>query len=174
MTRTWWVTSPGSGAVDPQAGPHESADQSFAIRARFDPPSGPDQVGSLFQLVSSDGNQVFYAEVDVDGVWFQFIDQGVQAKGVSASYGMRRDQPVDVDFVWDLAAEQVEGGSILAAALTVCCGFAKTRSEARRLIAEKGVRLEGEPLPDPQGVVTVRTGQILQRGKRKFVRLVLD
>lgn len=70
-------------------------------------------------------------------------------------------------------AELLSGSSIAAADLAICCGFAKSKGEARRLIAEMGVRLDGEPLPDPQGTVTVRSGQILQRGKRRFVRLVV-
>lgn len=71
-------------------------------------------------------------------------------------------------------AELITDGAVLAVDLAVCCGFAKSRGEARRLIAERGVRLDGEPLPDPQGKVVVKAGQVLQRGKRKFVRLILS
>ena len=81
--------------------------------------------------------------------------------------------PDEIDEV-RVSPELVKGGTISAADLTVCCGFARSKAAARRLIAEKGVRLEGEPLPDPQGSVAVKTGQILQRGKRKFVRLVVE
>ncbi len=70
--------------------------------------------------------------------------------------------------------EYIADGKIAAADLTVICGFAKSKGEARRLIDEKGVRLDGKPLPDPQGSVAVRSGQIVQRGKRKFVRLVIE
>jgi tyrosyl-tRNA synthetase len=70
-------------------------------------------------------------------------------------------------------AHLLRDGTIGAADLVVCCGFAASKSEARRLIGEKGVRLDGEPLVDPQGATTIRTGQVLQRGKRKFVRLVV-
>ena len=54
------------------------------------------------------------------------------------------------------------------------CGFANTNSEARRLIAERGVRLDGEPLTDPHATVDVHNGVVVQRGKRKFVRLVTE
>ncbi|MCB9850075.1 MAG: tyrosine--tRNA ligase [Phycisphaerales bacterium] len=63
---------------------------------------------------------------------------------------------------------------VTTTALAVHCGFAKSNSEARRLISEGGVRLDGEPLTDPQRIVEVKTGQVLQRGKRRFVRLVVD
>ncbi|NOX58956.1 MAG: tyrosine--tRNA ligase [Planctomycetes bacterium] len=71
-------------------------------------------------------------------------------------------------------ADLREGDSIGAADLAVCAGFAKSKGEARRLIADKGLRLDGEPLTDPQGQVAIRTGQVFQRGKRKFFRLRVD
>lgn len=64
-------------------------------------------------------------------------------------------------------------GSIGAIALVVQSGFAGSNGEARRLIAEKGVRLDGEPITDPHATLSIRSGAILQRGKRKFVRLVV-
>jgi len=67
----------------------------------------------------------------------------------------------------------VQNGLISAADLAVACGFAKSKSEARRLIAENGVRLDGQALADPQGSVAIRTGLIVQRGKRRFVRLIV-
>jgi len=71
-------------------------------------------------------------------------------------------------------ADLVQDGTIAAADLAVCCGFAKSKGEARRLIAGNGVRLDGEPLSDPQGAVAIKSGQVVQRGKRQFVRLVVD
>jgi tyrosyl-tRNA synthetase len=67
----------------------------------------------------------------------------------------------------------VQDGGVLVADLIVDCGFAKSKSEARRLVVEKGVRLDGEVLADPQGRIAVGTGQVIQRGKRRFVRLVM-
>ncbi len=61
--------------------------------------------------------------------------------------------------------------TIGAIELVVRTGFAKSNSEARRLIAEKGVRLNGDPLTDPYATIAVESGAVLQRGKRKFVRL---
>ena len=81
--------------------------------------------------------------------------------------------PDDIEDV-HIPSEMIGADGIGAADLTVHCGFAKSKGEARRLIAEKGVKLEGQPLPDPQGTVTIESGQILQRGKRKFVRLRVE
>ncbi len=79
------------------------------------------------------------------------------------------DEIPDVRIPADLLAD----GSIAAADLVVACGFAKSKGEARRLIGENGVRLDGEPLPDPMGQVAIQAGQVVQRGKRKFVRIAL-
>ncbi|MFH0982279.1 MAG: tyrosine--tRNA ligase [Planctomycetota bacterium] len=65
-------------------------------------------------------------------------------------------------------------GAIPAADLLIHCRFAESKSDARRLIKEKGARLDGEVLSDPLGAVSVKSGQILQRGKRRFVRLVIS
>lgn len=72
-----------------------------------------------------------------------------------------------------MPADLVTDGAIAAVDLTVCCGFAKSKGEARRLIGENGVRLDGHPLSDPHGSVDIKSGQIVQRGKRKFVKLAV-
>jgi tyrosyl-tRNA synthetase len=72
-----------------------------------------------------------------------------------------------------LSADLIRDGQVSAADLVVDCGFAASKGEARRLIKEKGVRVDGVALEDPMGSVAVRSGQIVQRGKRKFVRLVI-
>ncbi|MCH7526168.1 MAG: tyrosine--tRNA ligase [Planctomycetes bacterium] len=61
--------------------------------------------------------------------------------------------------------------SMGAVDLVVHCGFASSKSEARRLMAEGGVRMNGDVLKDLQATVQIESGAVLQRGKRKFVRL---
>lgn len=58
--------------------------------------------------------------------------------------------------------------------LVVHCGFAATNGEVRRLVAESGIRLNGEVLSDPTCSLAIKTGDILQRGKRKFARLAVQ
>lgn len=64
-------------------------------------------------------------------------------------------------------------GEVLKLKLIVHCGFAGSNNEARRLIAEKGIQLNGQVIDDPTGTIAVKSGDILQRGKRKFARLEL-
>ncbi len=56
--------------------------------------------------------------------------------------------------------------------LLVESGLASSRSQARRLIQQGGVRLDGERVEDVNHVFTIEGEIILQVGKRRFVRLV--
>jgi len=78
--------------------------------------------------------------------------------------------PDEMDTV-TITSDQMEEGSIRAVDLVVQCGFAESNGAARRLIAENGIKIDGQPLTDPTGTVPIKTGQVVQRGKRRFVRL---
>ncbi len=64
-------------------------------------------------------------------------------------------------------------GKIWIAYLIQQSGFAGSSSEARRLVQQGGVRLDGERVADPSFEVTLRSGTILQVGKRRFAKLVI-
>lgn len=70
--------------------------------------------------------------------------------------------------------EKVKGGLVSPIDLIVDCLGEKSRSEARRVIAERGIRLNGQAIEDANTPIAVKSGDILQRGKRKFVRLVVS
>ena len=70
-----------------------------------------------------------------------------------------------------LPSERTSGGKITPIDLVIECGFEKSRSEARRIIAERGIRLNGRVIEHATNPVGVTTGDILQRGRRRFVRL---
>ncbi|MGH2668733.1 MAG: tyrosine--tRNA ligase, partial [bacterium] len=73
----------------------------------------------------------------------------------------------------DIPADAVENGRVQLARLLVALGFAKTTSDARRLIRGRGVRLDGEVLEDEKATHDVGTlkGKVLQVGKRHFALL---
>ncbi len=73
-----------------------------------------------------------------------------------------------------IASELIENGRVPTLKLIVACGFASSNSEARRLVMEKGIRLNGEIVTDVTGALEIKSGDVLQRGKRKFVRLELE
>ena len=72
-----------------------------------------------------------------------------------------------------LPAGMLNDGMVVPIDLITHCGFAGSRSEARRLVAESGVRLNGKVIADALQPMSVGPGDILQRGRRRFVRLVL-
>lgn len=58
--------------------------------------------------------------------------------------------------------------------LLVAAGLAKSKSEARRLIQQGGVKLDGEPVSDIEMEVVVVSERVFQVGRRRFVRLLPD
>lgn len=69
--------------------------------------------------------------------------------------------------------DKIDHGKIAPVDLITHCLSEKSRSVARRLVAESGVRLNGVIINDPITPIAVKNGDILQRGKRRFVKLVL-
>ena len=78
--------------------------------------------------------------------------------------------PDDVPEV-DVPTEVIQDGKIVPLDLVVRCLGENSRSGARRLIAERGVRLNGTVIEDSMTPIPIKSGDVLQRGKRRFVRL---
>jgi len=57
--------------------------------------------------------------------------------------------------------------------LVTYAGFAKSNSEARRLINQNAVSLDNEKITDIDAVVNLSNGQILRVGKRRFGKIVI-
>jgi tyrosyl-tRNA synthetase len=72
----------------------------------------------------------------------------------------------------DMPEIALDGGQAHLPAL-IADGFGISRSEARRLVGQGGVKLDGEPLPsDRLDIPTSELdGRVLQVGKRRFARL---
>ena len=64
-------------------------------------------------------------------------------------------------------------GRIALLDLVLACGFAKSRGDGRRIIAERGIRLNGTILEDSASSIAVASGDVLQRGKRRFAKLLV-
>jgi tyrosyl-tRNA synthetase len=67
----------------------------------------------------------------------------------------------------------LRNGKVWLPKLMAELGLASSNSEARRLIEQGGVRLDGEPLTDPDAELDpgALARRVLQVGRRKFVRL---
>jgi tyrosyl-tRNA synthetase len=57
--------------------------------------------------------------------------------------------------------------------LVMQAGFAKSRGEARRLVEQKAVSLDDQPVTAIDARLELRTGQVLRVGKRRFGRIAL-
>ena len=64
-------------------------------------------------------------------------------------------------------------GKIWIAHLIQQAGLAKSSSDARRLVQQGGVRLDGDRITDPGLEVALQSDTILQVGKRRFAKLII-
>jgi len=70
-----------------------------------------------------------------------------------------------------IPADAIDGETVYLPRVLAELGLASSRSEARRLIAQQGVKINGETVSvEEVGVADLR-GAVLQIGKRRFVRL---
>ncbi|MCA1740554.1 MAG: tyrosine--tRNA ligase, partial [Actinobacteria bacterium] len=65
----------------------------------------------------------------------------------------------------------IEDGQVFLPRMLAELGLAQSGSEARRLIAQGGVRINGRPVAAEECPVEALVGATLQVGKRRFVRL---
>ncbi|MBI4133510.1 tyrosine--tRNA ligase, partial [Candidatus Uhrbacteria bacterium] len=74
----------------------------------------------------------------------------------------------------DVPEVTVPEGSYTLIDLLVAAKLAQSRGEARRLIVQGGVKVNGKRKNDPAEKVAVRTGTQLQVGPRRFLRLLVE
>ena len=65
-------------------------------------------------------------------------------------------------------------GKVWIVRLLVTAGFAPTNSEARRLVEQGAVTLDGEKVSDVNAEMSLKDGQILRVGKLRFGRIELE
>ena len=71
-----------------------------------------------------------------------------------------------------VAAADLEDGASWVVRLVVASGCAPSQAEARRLVRQGAVSLDGVVVTDEQARLAVTNGAVLKVGKRRFVRLV--
>ncbi len=70
--------------------------------------------------------------------------------------------------------EALKDGKIWVARLFTLAGLTQSNAEAKRLIKDRGLRIDGEPVTDPMLELELTKPLVLQRGKDKFVRVRLQ
>lgn len=73
----------------------------------------------------------------------------------------------------DISEYKVQASEVSISDLIVDSGCAPSKGEAKRLIKQGGVTIDGEKITDSSISIKIEDGQILKVGKRKFVKLVL-
>jgi len=81
-----------------------------------------------------------------------------------------REVPTDMP-LFELAQADLENGKAWIVKLLVGAGMAPSNSEARRLVQQGGVTLDGEKVTDPRANLEVKDGQVLRAGKLKFAEI---
>jgi tyrosyl-tRNA synthetase len=83
-----------------------------------------------------------------------------------------KDVPDDVMEI-SFSRAQLEDNRIWIIKLITEAGFAGTNSEARRLVSQNAVRIDDEPITNPDLDWEVQDGALLKVGKRSFARICL-
>lgn len=86
----------------------------------------------------------------------------------------RRELPEDLAPLRVPRGELGPEGTLPLYRLLVVTGLVSSSSEARRLVEQGGVSLDGERAADPLAPVPVRDGLVVRAGKRRFGRLVVE
>ncbi len=99
-------------------------------------------------------------------------DAGQQAEDRFEQIHREHEIPDDVPEM-DIPANAIKDGKVWLPKLLVGAGLAASNGEARRLVAQGGVRIGGEQAQDPEAELDPASlaGVVLQVGRRKFVRL---
>lgn len=72
-----------------------------------------------------------------------------------------------------LKKDNLKEGKIWLIKLIALSGLVSSKSEARRLIEQGGVKINGEKVDDPNLDLTVKEGMVIKIGKLNFVKLVI-
>ncbi|MCM8794733.1 MAG: tyrosine--tRNA ligase [Candidatus Omnitrophica bacterium] len=72
-----------------------------------------------------------------------------------------------------IPAGLVKDGKVSIVEILVQAGLTPSKSQAKRLITQGGVDLDGQRISDPESLQPVKSGAILRAGKRQFVRIKL-
>lgn len=77
-----------------------------------------------------------------------------------------KELPSDIEEI-SLAADSMNAVDIL-----VFSGLSSSKSEARRLVEQGGLKINGERITDPDAVIAIADGVVIQAGKRRFAKIV--
>lgn len=83
-----------------------------------------------------------------------------------------RELPTDIQTI-HIPDAAFKDGKVWIIKLIVTAGFAESNSEARRLVSQGAVTLDGESVTDPNAEIPLKEDQVLKVGKLKFGKIHL-
>jgi tyrosyl-tRNA synthetase len=75
------------------------------------------------------------------------------------------------EFSGDLPLIKLKNEKISALELVLLSGIAKSKSEAWRLIAQGGFKINSEPTKEPKEIISLNNNDVIQIGKKNFFRV---
>lgn len=91
------------------------------------------------------------------------------AKAIFAGGGNSDDMPSTT-----IAAADLTDGKIGILTLLVKCGLCPSNGEARRLVAQNGIAVNGEKFTDPKGLVDLSEPVVIKKGKKIFHKAIAE
>lgn len=79
---------------------------------------------------------------------------------------------VKKDIPDDIPEMKIDAAEMRIDDLIVFTKTAESKGQARRLVAGGGVSISGEKITDPFTMISLKSGQILKVGKRKFIKII--
>lgn len=95
-------------------------------------------------------------------------NQALEAELHFISVFQKGKVPAEIPVV-KIEGKDLVDGKIMIGKLVYCIGFAPSNSEARRLVKQGAVRIDGKKIDDCE--LEIEEGMIIQVGKRKFAKL---
>lgn len=91
------------------------------------------------------------------------------AKAIFAGGGNSNDMPSTT-----IAAADLTDGKIGILTLLVKCGLCPSNGEARRLVTQNGIAVNGEKFTDPKGLVDLSEPVVIKKGKKIFHKAIAE
>lgn len=91
------------------------------------------------------------------------------AKAIFAGGGNSDDMPSTT-----VAAADLTDGKIGILTLLVKCGLCPSNGEARRLVTQNGIAVNGEKFTDPKGLVDLSEPVVIKKGKKIFHKAIAE
>ena len=91
------------------------------------------------------------------------------AKAIFAGGGNSDDMPSTT-----IAAADLTDGKIGILTLLVKCGLCPSNGEARRLVTQNGIAVNGEKFTDPKGLVDLSEPAVIKKGKKIFHKAIAE